>query len=202
MQDLVLSLKTKIFTPNLDETRDFYERVFGMLRVEEWDDPDDKGVILAFAKERVEALLEIYDESKRRAMVLQSRRCSINRIDICLRQSVGPATVVFEAERRVARHSGRVLGEVAVEVRDDAVVLGNVELTEGRSIERVDLQIKADRRQIRLQDLSHQHHWWPRAGNVDDRRRSGPFSDGGVEEFLSLVEIERVRLVERLVVCR
>ena len=66
MQDLVLSLKTKIFTPNLDETRDFYERVFGMLRVEEWDDPDDKGVILAFTKERLEALLEIYDDDSQR----------------------------------------------------------------------------------------------------------------------------------------
>jgi catechol 2,3-dioxygenase-like lactoylglutathione lyase family enzyme len=63
MQDSVLSLKTKIFTRNLDETRRFYERVFGMVLVEEWDDADDKGVILAFSKERLGALLEIYDDA-------------------------------------------------------------------------------------------------------------------------------------------
>ena len=58
----MLSLKTKILTRNMDETRRFYERVFGMVLVEEWDDADDKGVILAFSKERLDALLEIYDD--------------------------------------------------------------------------------------------------------------------------------------------
>ncbi len=37
-----------------------------MVRVEEWDDPDDKAVILAFEKERLEALLEIYDDDSLR----------------------------------------------------------------------------------------------------------------------------------------
>ncbi len=37
-----------------------------MVRVEEWDDPDDKGVILAFEKERLEALLEVYDDDSLR----------------------------------------------------------------------------------------------------------------------------------------
>ena len=55
------SLKTKITTPLLDETRDFYQRVFGLVVIEEWDEPDDRGVVLAFHDGEREALLEIYD---------------------------------------------------------------------------------------------------------------------------------------------
>lgn len=55
------SLKTKVTTPRLAETRDFYVRVFGMTVAEEWDEVDDKGVILAFQNGREEAYLEIYD---------------------------------------------------------------------------------------------------------------------------------------------
>ncbi|MDH3493326.1 MAG: VOC family protein [Acidobacteriota bacterium] len=55
------TLKTKISTPRLAETLDFYKTVFGMVVVEEWDAPDDKGVILALGNGRNEAFLEIYD---------------------------------------------------------------------------------------------------------------------------------------------
>jgi len=56
----MLSLKTKITTPRLAETRGFYARVFGLKLVEEWDEPDDKGVILSFEDGPGQALLEIY----------------------------------------------------------------------------------------------------------------------------------------------
>ena len=55
-----LSLKTKIVTPRLEATRDWYRDLFGMAVVEEWDEPGDKGCILALGPARDEALLEIY----------------------------------------------------------------------------------------------------------------------------------------------
>lgn len=58
------SLKTKITTPKLVETRDFYMRLFGMAVAEEWDSEGDKGVILAFKDGREEAFLEIYDSAE------------------------------------------------------------------------------------------------------------------------------------------
>lgn len=59
-----LSLKTKLLTSRVAETRAFYERVFNMVLVEEWDHPDDAGVILSFAADRHEVLLEIYRDEK------------------------------------------------------------------------------------------------------------------------------------------
>lgn len=57
-----LSLKTKISTPHVEATQRFYERVFGMVVAEAWDEPGDKGVILALPGGKQEAFLEIYDE--------------------------------------------------------------------------------------------------------------------------------------------
>ena len=54
------SMKTKLSTPFLTETRDFYQEVFSMGIVEEWDSPGDRGVILEFRQGSREALLEIY----------------------------------------------------------------------------------------------------------------------------------------------
>ena len=45
MQSQYLSLKTKIITTKLNETRVFYQRLFSMVAVNEWNDPNDKGVI-------------------------------------------------------------------------------------------------------------------------------------------------------------
>ena len=56
-----LSQKTKISTPRLAEVQAWYQHVFGMVVVEEWDHDGDKGVILAFKDGHNEALLEIYD---------------------------------------------------------------------------------------------------------------------------------------------
>lgn len=53
-------LKTKITTHLLADTRTFYESVFDMGVVEEWDDDGDTGVILEFSGGHREALLEIY----------------------------------------------------------------------------------------------------------------------------------------------
>ena len=54
------SLKTKIVTPAVDASRDFYVELFGMMIVEAWDEPDDAGCILAFPGSKREAFLEIY----------------------------------------------------------------------------------------------------------------------------------------------
>ena len=55
------ALKTKIITPRLAETRDFFVTCLGMRVVEEWQELDDVGCILALAGDGQEALLEIYD---------------------------------------------------------------------------------------------------------------------------------------------
>ena len=54
------SLKTKITTPRLAETRDFYLSHFGMRVAEEWNETGDVGCILELANGGREALLEIY----------------------------------------------------------------------------------------------------------------------------------------------
>jgi catechol 2,3-dioxygenase-like lactoylglutathione lyase family enzyme len=54
------SLKTKISTPKYQQTRRFFETVFGMSVVEEWDDRGDVGVILSLPDGRGEAYLEVY----------------------------------------------------------------------------------------------------------------------------------------------
>lgn len=56
-------MKTKITTPRLAETRAFYESLFDLSVVEEWDEPGDRGVILQFPDGHREALLELYDGS-------------------------------------------------------------------------------------------------------------------------------------------
>ena len=40
-----LSQKTKLSTPKMAEVQAWYQHVFGMVVVEEWDHDDDKGVI-------------------------------------------------------------------------------------------------------------------------------------------------------------
>lgn len=55
------SLKTKITTPRLAETVAWYRDLLGMEIVEQWDEPGDKGCILALPNGQGEALLEIYD---------------------------------------------------------------------------------------------------------------------------------------------
>ena len=54
------TLKTKITTSRLAETRDFYIACLGMRVVEEWREENDVGCILALAGEGCEALLEVY----------------------------------------------------------------------------------------------------------------------------------------------
>lgn len=49
------------------ETRAFYEGVFGMTAVEEWTEPGDVGAILAFPGGPQKAFLEIYDVDDQRA---------------------------------------------------------------------------------------------------------------------------------------
>ena len=56
-------LKTKITTPRLAETRDFYMACLGMRVVEEWREKDDVGCILALPGAGSEVLLEIYEGS-------------------------------------------------------------------------------------------------------------------------------------------
>ena len=57
-------LKTKIITPKLAETCEFYTTCLGMRVVEEWHQADDVGCILALASDGREALLELYEGKK------------------------------------------------------------------------------------------------------------------------------------------
>lgn len=57
------SLKTKITTSLLAETREIYVTCLGMRDVEEWREADDVGCILALASGGHESLLEIYEGS-------------------------------------------------------------------------------------------------------------------------------------------
>jgi catechol 2,3-dioxygenase-like lactoylglutathione lyase family enzyme len=54
------ALKIKLTTPLVAETRDWYSAVFALRIVEEWDEPDDAGCILALCEGSEQALLEIY----------------------------------------------------------------------------------------------------------------------------------------------
>lgn len=56
----VAGLKTRIETPFLQDSIDFYTRHLGMTVLESWDDGDDKGAILGLGNSpRGEAFLEI-----------------------------------------------------------------------------------------------------------------------------------------------
>lgn len=55
------ALKTKIITPLLAETREFYVACLGMRVADEWREAEDVGCILALAGGGREALLEIYE---------------------------------------------------------------------------------------------------------------------------------------------
>ncbi len=54
------ALKTKIITPKLEETRNFFVSCLGMRVVEEWQEANDVGCILALSGEGLDAMLEIY----------------------------------------------------------------------------------------------------------------------------------------------
>jgi catechol 2,3-dioxygenase-like lactoylglutathione lyase family enzyme len=58
---MVISLKTKIVTSRLAETRDWYLDLLGLSIVEEWDAPGDRGCILGLSRSSGEALLEIHE---------------------------------------------------------------------------------------------------------------------------------------------
>jgi catechol 2,3-dioxygenase-like lactoylglutathione lyase family enzyme len=55
----MLSLKTKISTPNVKACAAFYEDLLGLHRVETWDDPNDAGIILALGPTPHSALIEL-----------------------------------------------------------------------------------------------------------------------------------------------
>lgn len=63
MNSAPVSLKTKIVTPRLDETRDWYRDLFGLALLEECDERGDKGCILGFS-ESGQGFLEIYHGKK------------------------------------------------------------------------------------------------------------------------------------------
>ena len=56
----LLSMKTRIVTPKVEETRDWYRDLLGLTVLEEWDEPDDFGCILGLRGSPGEALLEIH----------------------------------------------------------------------------------------------------------------------------------------------
>ena len=81
----LLSMKTKIVTPRLEETRRWYCDLFGMSVLEEWNDPDDCGCILGLGKTPGEALLEIHRRitvSDYTGMSLQFRVDDVDRFHV------------------------------------------------------------------------------------------------------------------------
>ena len=59
-----VSLKTKLITTRVEETRDWYIDLLGMTVLEQWDEPGDRGCILGLADSPGEALLEIFHGEK------------------------------------------------------------------------------------------------------------------------------------------
>lgn len=60
----LLSMKTKIVTPRVEATRDWYRDLFGLTVLEEWNEPTDCGCILGLHSTPGEALLEIHRQLK------------------------------------------------------------------------------------------------------------------------------------------
>ena len=104
------SLKTKITTPRLADTRAFYESLFGLTVVEEWDEPGDKGVILQFPDGHREALLEIYDGQGTQYFVGLSLQFRVDDVESFIASL--PAGVSFEGPNR------RPWGSTYVYLRD------------------------------------------------------------------------------------
>lgn len=57
----MMTLKTKLSTPHFKACATFYERLLGLQQVEAWDEPDDRGIILAFGPSPHSALIELSD---------------------------------------------------------------------------------------------------------------------------------------------
>lgn len=55
-----LSLKTRLSTPLLVETRDWYCDLLGLEVLEEWDEPGDQGCILGLPGRAGQALVEVH----------------------------------------------------------------------------------------------------------------------------------------------
>ena len=92
------SLKTQITTPRLADTRAFYQSVFGLSVVEEWDEPDDKGVILQFPDGHREALLEIYERPDTRNFAGLSLHFRVDNLESLIASL--PAGVSFQGPDR------------------------------------------------------------------------------------------------------
>lgn len=60
----LLSMKTKVVTPRVDATRDWYRDLLGLKVLEEWDEPNDYGCILGLHSTPGQALLEIHLQTK------------------------------------------------------------------------------------------------------------------------------------------
>ena len=104
------SLKTKISTPRYLETRTYYETVFGMTVAEEWKEPGDVGVILAFPGGRQEAFLEIYDVEEQRQYDGLSLQFRVDSITDFMKRL--PGNIEFEGP------TGRPWGSTYLYLRD------------------------------------------------------------------------------------
>lgn len=56
-------LKTKICTRHYQACAEFYERVFGLTRLAEWDQPEDKGIILSLGEGYSAGRLEFHHQA-------------------------------------------------------------------------------------------------------------------------------------------
>lgn len=80
-----ISLKTKLVTAKFEATRDWYVEGLGLAIVEQWDEPGDRGCILALSEGAGEAFLEIYAGDPPASLdgfSLQFRVPDLDRIDL------------------------------------------------------------------------------------------------------------------------
>ena len=80
-----ISLKAKIVTPRIAETRDWYRDLFGLLLLEEWDEPGDQGCILGIEGGNGEAFIEVHSgptEHRFDGLSLQFRVEDVDRFPI------------------------------------------------------------------------------------------------------------------------
>jgi predicted enzyme related to lactoylglutathione lyase len=95
----LMSLKTKIWTAKYTETKVFYQSLFHLAVVDEWDDPGDVGVILAFTDDELQALLEIYHSDEARDLSGVSLQFRVESIDAFVQQIRGKVTFEGPTDR-------------------------------------------------------------------------------------------------------
>lgn len=111
----MMSLKTKVSTPRWRESVAFYCSHFGMSVVEEWDEHNDQGAILAFRNGCREAFLELCRVDKVQDLSGLSLQFKVQDIESFVRKM--PTNLEYEGPKT------RPWGSTYVYLHDPAGVL-------------------------------------------------------------------------------